>query len=74
MSEVENGWDDNGYRQANFINSNWFGFSVINWGNGNLSYIGLIINDERFGWYEEYDGDGTIDYEYGGFYLNDRRI
>ena len=76
MSVVNNGWDDIvGYRQVNFINSNWFGLIVFKWGNGNLESIGLHINDKRFGWFDDYDFEGVlIDSDWTGFFLNGDKI
>ena len=83
MSDVKNGWYDNGYfnalslkdkdyRQLNYVNGNWFGFVIREWSNGNLSEIGLRINGKIFGWYEEYNKDGSINPVHSGFLLNGR--
>ena len=85
MSDVKNGWDDNGYfnalslkdkdyRQLNYVNGNWFGFVIREWSNGKLHYIGLFIDYKIFGWYEEYNQDGSIDTEWSGFYIRDVKI
>ena len=69
-----NGWNDDGSRQFNLVNSNWFGFRVSKWYNGNLIDIGLRINDKKFGWFEYYNPDGSIDTENSGFFLNNDKI
>ena len=64
---IFNGWHYDTYRQFNLINGNWFGFRVI-WHNRKLSYIGLFINDNKFGWVDDSFDQGS------GFYLNDVKI
>ena len=69
-----NGWDDNGYRQGNLVNGNWFGLVIEKYSNGNLFSMGLFINDYWFGWCVEYDIDGSIDTKQSGFYLKNEKI
>ena len=73
MSEVENGWINNGSCLGNLANSSWFGFRVYKW-DGNLNYIGMYINSNRFGYFESYNVEGSIVPDLTGFYLNDRMI
>ena len=66
------GWSE--YFQVNLVNGYSIGLKVDKWDNGNLSYIGFIINTKRFGWYESYNKDGSIDPNYTGFYLNNKKL
>ena len=71
MSE---GWYDYAHIQVNCVNGKWVGFMITEYNDGKLSIIGLVINDYRFGWSEDYRHDGSIGTEFSGFYENDVKI
>jgi len=74
VSISRNGWRDIGDSQANVINDYYFGLKVYKWSNGNTNYIGLIINNYRYGWSEDYIDCGTSyvsRFYQNGFHIND---
>ena len=76
MSVGKNGWRDDGDSQYNTINGKWFGFRFgkYSYSNGKLHYISLLINDKIFGWYESFDSDANIIFDWSGFYISDKKI
>ena len=69
-----NGWVVNAYDKVNKVNGDMFGFRLDNFYDGSLSSIGMCISDYRFGWFEDYNEDMSIDTDWTGFYLNNRMI
>ena len=71
---MNEGWFNSGYTQVNIINCYYIGFRAGMYLNGEIDYIGLVINGVWFGWFESYIGDGNIDEFHTGFYLNGVKI
>ena len=70
---MNSGWCDNGYRLSNFINENWIGVKINKCNDGQITFIGLLINDYVFGWCESYNMDGSIDNYITGNYIKDMK-
>ena len=59
---------------GNIINGNIFGLQIYGLDNYILDSIGLFINNKRFGCFDDYLFDGSIDEEYSGIYYNSNKV
>ena len=71
---MNTGWFENDVISFNLIDSRCFGFEVYRYDENTMSSMGMYINDMSFGWYDEFNMDGSVYDKMSGFYLNEIKV